>query len=168
MLPTPYLCVDDLVDHSRLAGHEQYRSKSDPARATPSSRDMSFFTTYPLDTSGGQRLQLTSWEDISRLFTEHLEVRLFLQLPPSKQPSSWNERRKHAPFSVAVPPGWDLDFLYLRHPDERASCESLRRLTVDPSMTSVSLNLVCLDSLWVPFRWSHPHRRIEVNRRRFP
>jgi hypothetical protein len=116
----PYLCVDDLVDHSRLAGHEQYRSKSDPARATPSRRDMSSFTTYPLDTSGGQRLLFTSLEDISRLFIEHLEVHRFLQLSPSKQPSTWKERRKTCAFFRSGPTVWDLDALYLRHTDERA------------------------------------------------
>jgi hypothetical protein len=102
-----YLCVEYLVYHSRLAGHEQFRSKPNPARATPSRRDMSSFTTYPLETSGGQRLPFT-WEDISRIFTEHLKVRRFLQLPPSKQPSTWKERRKHVPISEAVPPVWDL------------------------------------------------------------
>jgi hypothetical protein len=35
-------------------------------------------------------------------------------------------------------------------------------------MTSVSLDLVCFDSPWVPFRWYHPQHRIEVNCSRFP
>jgi hypothetical protein len=35
-------------------------------------------------------------------------------------------------------------------------------------MTSLSLELVCFDSPWVPFRWSKPQHRIEVNRSRFP
>jgi hypothetical protein len=61
-----------------------------------------------------------------------------------------------------------LDALYLRHSDERAYCERLRRLKVDASLTFVSLDLVCLDSPTVPFRWSHPQHRIEVNRSRFP
>jgi hypothetical protein len=124
-------------------------------------------TAYPPDTSGGQRFPFTSWEDFSRLFTEHLDVRRFLQLPPSKRSSTWKERRKHAPFSEEVPPVWDLDALYLRHPDERAYCERLRRLTVDPSLTSASPDLVCLDSPWVPFSWSYPQHRIEVNHSRF-
>jgi hypothetical protein len=71
-------------------------------------------------------------------------------------------------FSEAVPPVWDLDALYFRHSDEQAYCERLRRLKVDPSLTSVSLDLVCLDSPSVPFRCSHPQHRIEVNRSRFP
>jgi hypothetical protein len=87
---------------------------------------MSSITAYPLDTSGGQRLPFTSLEDISRLFTEHLEVHRFVQLPPSKRSSTWKERRKHAPFSEAFPPVWNLDALHLRHPDERAYCERLR------------------------------------------
>jgi hypothetical protein len=66
-----------------------------------------------------------------------------------------------------VPPVWDLDALYLRHPDERAYCERLRRLPVDTTLTSLSLELVCLDSPWVPFNWSQPQHRIEVNRSRF-
>jgi hypothetical protein len=105
----PCLSVDDLVEQ------DQHRRKSDPARAAPSRRDMSSFPTFPLDPNGGPRLPLTSWEDISRLFTEHLEVRRFLQLPSSKRSSTWRERRKHAHFSEAVPPVWDLDTLYLRH-----------------------------------------------------
>jgi hypothetical protein len=129
---------------------------------------MSAFPSYPLDTNGGNRLPLTSWEDISRLFTEHLEVRRFLQLPRSRQPTTWKERRKHAPFSEAVHPVWDLDALYLRHPDERAYCERLRRLPVDSSRTSLSVKLVFLDSPWVPFRWSQPQHRTEVNRSRIP
>jgi hypothetical protein len=52
----PCLSVDDLVEQG------QYRSKSDPARAAPSRRDMSFFSADPLDTSGCQRLPFTSWE----------------------------------------------------------------------------------------------------------
>jgi hypothetical protein len=127
----PYLSVDDLVEQ------DQYRSKSDPARAAPSRRDMSSFPTFPLDPIGGPRLLFTSWEDISSLFTEHLEVRRFLQMPSSKRSSTWRERRKHAPFSEAVPPVWDFDALYLRHSDERAYCERLRRLKVDSSLTSV-------------------------------
>jgi hypothetical protein len=142
----PYLSVEDLVEQ------DQYRSKPDHARAAPSRQDMSSFPTFPLDPIGGPRLPFTSWEDISRLFTEHLEVRRFLQLSPSKRSSSWKERRKHAPFSEAVPPVWDLDALYIRHPAERAYCERLLRLTVDPSRTSVSFDLVCLDSPSVPFR----------------
>jgi hypothetical protein len=129
---------------------------------------MSTFPSYPLDPVGGPRLPFTSWEDISRLFTEHLEVRRFFQLPSAKRSSTWRERRKHAPFSETVPPVWDLDALYLRHSDERAYCERLRRLKVDSSLTSVSLDLVCLDSPSVPFRWSNPHHRVEVNRSRFP
>jgi hypothetical protein len=99
---------------------------------------MSAFPSYPLDPIGGPRLPFTSWEDISRLFTEHLEVRRFFQLPSSKRSSTWRERRKHAPFSETVPPVWDVDALYLRHPDERAYCERLRRLPVDTSRTSLS------------------------------
>jgi hypothetical protein len=129
---------------------------------------MSSFLTFPLDPIGGPRVPFTLWEDISRLFTEHLEVRRFLQLPSSKRPSITKVRRKHAPFSEAVPPVWDLDALYLRHLDERAYCERLRRLKVDPSLNFVSFDIVCLDSPSVPFRWSHPQHRIEVNRSRFP
>jgi hypothetical protein len=129
---------------------------------------MSSFLIFPLVPICGPRLPFISWEDISRLFTEHLEFHRFLQLPSSKRYSTWKERRKHARFSEAVPPVWDFDALYLRHSDERAYCERLRRLKVDPSLTSVSLDLVCLDSPLVPFRWSHPQHRIEVNRSRFP
>jgi hypothetical protein len=81
---------------------------------------------------------------------------------------TWKERRKHSPFSDTVPPVWDLDALYLRHPDERAYCERQRRLPVDSYLTSLSIELVCFDSPWVPFRWSQPQHRIEVNRSRLP
>ena len=129
---------------------------------------MSSFPSYPRDTSGGKRLQFSSWEDISHLFTEHSEVHWFLQLPRSRHPTTWKERRKHAPFSEAVPPVWDLYPLHFRHPDERAYCERLRRLPVDSSLTSISVELVCLNSPWVPFRWSQPQHLIEVSRSRFP
>jgi hypothetical protein len=158
----PCLSVDDLVEQD-----EQFLRQSDVERTTLLS-DMSSFPSYPLDPIGGPRLPFTSWEDISRLFTEHLEVRRFLQLSSSKRSSTWRERRKHAPFSEAVPPVWDLDALYLRHSDERAYCERLRRLKVDSSLTSVYLDLVCLDSPLVPFRGSNPQHRVEVNRSRFP
>jgi hypothetical protein len=58
-----YSTVDDLVEQLK------YRSKSDPARAAPSRRDMSSFPTFPLDPIDGPRLPFTSWEDISLLFT---------------------------------------------------------------------------------------------------
>jgi hypothetical protein len=93
----PCLRFDDLFEK------DQYRRKSDPARAAPFRGDISSFPTFPLDPIGGPRLPFTSWEDISRLFTEHLEVRRVLQLPWSKRSSTWRERRKHAPFSEAVP-----------------------------------------------------------------
>jgi hypothetical protein len=64
---------------------------------------MSSFSAYPPDTRGGQILPLTSWEGISRLFTEHLEFRRFQQLPASKRSSNWKERRKRGPCSEAVP-----------------------------------------------------------------
>jgi hypothetical protein len=82
--------------------------------------------------------------------------------------TAWNERRKHAPWSEAVPPAWDLDALYLRHPDEREYCDRLRQLRVGESVTSISTDLVCLPSPWVPHRWLPPQHRIEVNRNRYP
>jgi hypothetical protein len=144
----PCLSVDDLVEQD-----EQYLLHSEPERATLLS-EICQLSRHTLAASTVVNGSLTSWEGISRLFTEHLEVRRFLQLPRSRQLTTWKERRKHAPFSEAVPPVWDLDALYLRHPDERAYCECLRRLPVDSSLTSLSLELVCIDSPWVPFRWS--------------
>jgi hypothetical protein len=111
-----------------------------------------------------RRPPFTSWDDIARLFTDHMEVQRFKQLTPHHRATAWNERRKHAPWSVAVPPAWDLDALYLRHPDERGYCDRLRQLRVSESVTSISTDLVCLPSLWVPHRWLPPQHRIEVNR----
>ena len=115
-----------------------------------------------------RRAPFTAWDDIARLFTDHLEVQRFNQLPPHHRAPAWNERRKHAPCSEAVPPAWGLDALYLRHPDERSYCDRLRQLRVDDSLTSLSTDLVCLSPPWVPYRWDPPQHRIEVNRNRYP
>jgi hypothetical protein len=120
--------------------------------------------TYPPD----RRPPFPSWDDIARLFTDHLEVERFTQLPPHHRAMAWNERRKHAPWSEAVPPAWDLDALYLRHPDERGYCDRLRQLRVSESVASISTDLVCLPSPWVPHRWLPPQHHIEVNRNRHP
>jgi hypothetical protein len=120
--------------------------------------------TYPPD----RRPPFTSWDDIARLFTELVEVQHFNQLPPQHRSKAWNERRKHAPCSEAVPPARDLDALYLRHPDEREYCDRLRQLRVGESVTSISTDLVCHPSPWVPHRWLPPQHRIEVNRNRYP
>mgnify|MGYP003487330500 FL=1 len=119
---------------------------------------------YPPD----RRPPFTSWDDIARLFTDHLEVQRFHQLPVHHRATAWNERRKHAPWSEVVPPTWDLDALYLRHPEERGYCDLLRQLRVDVSLTSVSTDLVCFPAPWVPHRWPPPQHRIEVNRNRYP
>jgi hypothetical protein len=119
--------------------------------------------TYPPD----RRPPLKSWDDIARLFTDHLEVQRFSQLPPHNRASAWNERRKHAPWSEAVPPAWGLDALYFRHPGERGYCDHLRQLRVDESITFISTDLVCLPSPWVPHRWLPSQHRIEVNRKRY-
>jgi hypothetical protein len=115
-----------------------------------------------------RRPPFTSWDDIARLFTDHLEVQRFNQLPPHHRATAWNERRKHAPWSEAVPPAWDLDALYLRHPDEQGYCDRLRQLRVSESVATISTDLVCLPSSWVPHRWLPPQNRIEVNRNRYP
>jgi hypothetical protein len=114
--------------------------------------------TYPPD----RRPPFTSWDDITRLFTDHLDMQRFNQLPPHHRATAWNKRRKHAPWSEAVPPAWDLDALYLRHPDERGYCDRLRQLCVSESVVSISTDLVCLPSPWVPHRWLPPQHRIEA------
>jgi hypothetical protein len=89
-------------------------------------------------------------------------------LPPHLRATAWNERRKHAPWSEAVPPSWDLDALYLLHPDERGYFDCIRQLRVSEEVTSIYIDLVCLPSPWVPHRWLPPQYRIEVNRNRYP
>ena len=74
-----------------------------------------------------RRAPFTAWDDIARLFTDHLEVQRFNQLPPHHRAAAWKERRKHAPCSEAVPPAWGLDALYLRHPDESNYCDRLQQ-----------------------------------------
>jgi hypothetical protein len=64
------------------------------------------YVSFPIIPSRHQRWETTAVHFVgrhSRPFTEHLEVRRFLQLPSSKRSSTWKERRKHAPFSEAVP-----------------------------------------------------------------
>jgi hypothetical protein len=99
-------------------------------------------------------------------------VQRFNQLPPHHRATAWNERRKHgtkqAPWSEAVPPAWNLDALYLRHPNERGYCDRLRQLRVSDSVASISTDLVCLPPPWVPHRWLPPQHRIEVNLNRYP
>jgi hypothetical protein len=120
--------------------------------------------TYPPD----RRPPVTSWNDIARLFTDHLEVQRFNQLPPHHRATAWNERRKHAPWSEAMPPAWDLDALYLRHPDERGYCDRFLQLRVSEAVASIYTDLVCLPFPWVPHSWLPPQHRIEVNRNRYP
>jgi hypothetical protein len=58
-----------------------------------------------------RRPPFTSWDDIARLFTDHLEVQRFNQVPPQHRATAWNERRKHAPWSEAVTPAKSADLL---------------------------------------------------------
>jgi hypothetical protein len=103
----------------------------------------------------------------ARLFTDNLEVQRFNKLPQHHRATAWNELRKHAPWYEAVAPAWDMDALSFCHPDEQEYCDRLQELRVDASLTSISTDLVCIPSPWVPHRWLPSQHRIEVNRNRY-
>jgi hypothetical protein len=98
------------------------------------------------------RRPFTPWAVISERHPTHLEVRRFMALPSGKREDFWFRRRRHAPLDDRLPEEWQLDAIYWRHREERQYCERLRRLTVDPTVSQISLTLVRLVPPWVPYR----------------